>query len=90
MNARIKELIELCTIDIETFEAERFAELIIAECKADPMVYLLNELCDTDSDAQWKLAGWTSDIKVAHAWRTEAGRGVHRNVQDIYFVKRIT
>ena len=32
MNNRIKELIEQCTIDIESFDAERFAELILKEC----------------------------------------------------------
>ena len=32
MNERIQQLIEQCTIDIETFDAEKFAELLQQDC----------------------------------------------------------
>lgn len=32
MKERIQQLIEQCTIDIECFDAEKFAKLIVREC----------------------------------------------------------
>jgi hypothetical protein len=69
---------------------EKFADLIIAGCMAQPRVYLLNKLDATDSDAQWQLHGWTSDLKVAQAWRDSSGRDERHDMQDLFFVKHIT
>ena len=99
MNARIKEIaVQANLIGSEPNGFDRcvlstaeqtFAELIIAECTAAPLVYLLSELSMTDSDACWRLRGWTSDLKVAHQWRTSSGRGLNRNFESLSFVKKV-
>lgn len=97
MNNQIKDLAEQAGImQPERFhtsdggnQLERFAQLIIAECMAQPRVYLLNKLNATDSEANWELHGWTNDLTIAHQWRASSGRDTRRDFESLYFVKRI-
>lgn len=77
--------------DHTNLDVEKFARLIIAECTAQPKVYLLFHKSAMEYDAPDVLHGWTSDLKIAQQWRDSSPRscGAHRRFENIYFIKRI-
>jgi fermentation-respiration switch protein FrsA (DUF1100 family) len=101
MNERLKELAEQSYEEVpherewdsttRVFNKEKFAQLIIAECTAQPRVYLLFHKSAMEYDAPDVLHGWTSDLRIAQQWRDSSPRscGAHRRFENISFVNKV-
>lgn len=91
MNERLKELmLEAGYVAPELApRAQRLAELIIEECRANPKVYLLEKMYRGFPAAEWELYGWTSDLSVAQKWQEQSNRDELHHFKDLYFQKHI-
>lgn len=77
--------------DHTNLDVEKFAQLIIDECTAQPKVYLLFNKCVGEyPDEPEVLHGWTSDLRVAQKWQEGSNRFERRRMENLYFVKRIS
>jgi hypothetical protein len=93
MNERIKELADqagfIASAPTLSPTLEKFAELIIQECQANPKVYLLQKKDATKPDSHWEVYAWTSDLQKAKKWREHHGRDERHEFLDLYYLKEM-